>query len=221
MTRSIPDTLQEVFFQLESHHGPMQWKSEQDPVDVLVETILSQSTTDHNRDMAFRKLKATHTNWDEVISISQQELAETIRSAGLHHQKAERIQVALKTLLEEQGEFSLDYLRSMTPEEAVKDLTRLPGVGKKTAGIILTFSLNIPYFAVDTHVTRITRRLGWVPPKKDPHDVMNELVPDDLKGPLHIHLVHHGRQTCKARKPLCDECAIKKFCPVFKKGAPL
>jgi len=221
MNRLISKIIQDVHLKLEFHHGPMQWQSAQAPVDVLVETILSQSTTDHNRDMAFRNLKATYSNWEEVISISQDELAETIRSAGLNHQKAERIQVALKTLLEEQGEFSLDYLKSMTPEEAVKDLTRLPGVGKKTAGIILTFSLNIPYFAVDTHVTRITRRLGWVPPKKDPHDVMNALVPDDLKGPLHIHLVHHGRQTCKARKPFCDDCVIKEMCPVFTEGAPL
>lgn len=221
MNPSAPDLIPEIHLRLEAHYGPRQWKSAQDPVDVLVETILSQSTTDHNRDMAFKNLKATYAGWDEVIGISKEELAETIRFAGLHHQKAERIQTALKTLLKEQGTFSLDYLKSMAVDEAVKELTRLPGVGKKTAGIILTFALNMPYFAVDTHINRITRRLGWVPPKKDPHDVMNDLVPDDLKGPFHIQLVTHGRQTCKARKPLCDACVINKFCPVFTDGAPL
>ena len=206
---------------MQACYGPVQWQGALDPLDTLVETILSQNTNDRNRDMAFEALKKTFPTWKGVVEASPDALAQVIRSAGLHRQKAKRIQNVLRTLYEEHGRFSLDHLRPLSRAEAFQALTRFPGVGKKTAGIVLTFALNKPYFPVDTHIQRITARLGWVQSGEDPHDVMNALVPQRRIRPFHLHLIRHGRETCKARKPLCAGCVINGLCPVYSDAAEL
>lgn len=205
----------EVSKRLEAHYGPVQWQGASDPLDTLVETILSQNTNDRNRDMAFQALKSKYPCWEAVAQAPEEALAQAIRSAGLNHQKAKRIQHILRALYQERGEYSLDYLHKVSRDQAFGELTRFPGVGKKTAGIVLTFALNKPYFPVDTHIERITARLGWVQARQDPHDVMNALVPQRRIRPFHLHLIRHGRETCKARRPLCAGCVINELCPVF------
>lgn len=206
---------------LEHKYGRLRWRSHGDPLDMLIKTILSQNTNDNNRDRAYEALKKRFPTYESVVGANQKELAETIKVGGLHHQKAERIQEVLRKIKRERGSFDLSYLKKLSTEEAVKELTKFDGVGKKTAGVVLTFSLNKPYFPVDTHIDRITHRLGLVKRNEEPHDVMNRLVPSELKYQLHLHLIRHGRETCKARKPKCDICAINALCPVLRKGLPL
>lgn len=204
----------------ERHYGPIPWEGHGDPLDVLILTILSQNTNDGNRDRAYESLKARFPDYESLVSAPVEELAEAIRVGGLHRQKAERIQQILREIRAEQGAYDLSYLRALGREEALQELLRFKGVGKKTAGIVLSFSLGKPYFPVDTHIARITRRLDLVRGGEDPHDVMNELVPDGLKYQLHLHLIRHGREVCKARRPRCAECVIRDLCPVPERGLP-
>lgn len=204
----------------EEFYGPIMWKSHGDPLDVLILTILSQNTNDTNRDRAYESLKEKFPGYEAIVKAHVKKLAEAIKVGGLHRQKAHRIQKILCEIKAEHGRYSLDHLKKLSREEALRELLKHDGVGKKTAGIVLTFSLNKPYFPVDTHIHRITRRLRFVKKNQDPHDIMNALVPDHLKYQLHLHLIRHGRETCKARKPLCESCVINDLCPVPEKGLP-
>lgn len=214
------ERVREIARRLEENYGPIPWRSHGNPLDVLIATILSQNTNDGNRDRAYRSLKARFSDYESMASAPTEELAEAIRPAGLHRQKAERIRRILREIQAQQGSYDLSYLKSLSREEALRELLKFKGVGKKTAGIVLTFSLGKPYFAVDTHISRITRRLRLVQGNQDPHEVMNALVPDELKYQLHLHLIRHGREVCRARKPCCDECVIADLCPVPKHGLP-
>ncbi len=198
---------------LERKYGRLRWRSHGDPLDMLIKTILSQNTNDNNRDRAYTSLKKRFPTYEAMINADERELAETIKVGGLHHQKAKRIQEVLRRIKVERGSFDLGYLKKLSTEEAVKELTKFDGVGKKTAGVVLTFGLNKPYFPVDTHIGRITHRFGLVKKNEDPHDVMNRLVPNELKYQLHLHLIEHGR-------PKCDICVINALCPVPRKGLP-
>ena len=214
------ERLLRIAARFEEFYGPIPWESHGAPLDILILTILSQNTNDTNRDRAYESLKARFPSYEAIVQAHVNKLAAAIQVGGLHHQKARRIQQVLRAIKAEQGAFDLGYLRRLSREEALAELLRHEGVGKKTAGIVLTFSLNKPYFPVDTHITRITRRLRLVKRRQDPHDVMNALVPDPLKYQLHLHLIRHGRETCKARKPLCEGCVINDLCPVPEKGLP-
>jgi endonuclease-3 len=202
---------------LEKHYDPLTWRSHGDPLDILILTILSQNTNDQNRDRAYESLKKRFPTYESMVRAPTEKVAEAIKVGGLHQQKAKRIQEILKRIKQERGDYDLGYLRDLNTDQAVQELLQFDGVGKKTAGVVLTFSLNKPYFPVDTHISRITERLGLVRQNQDAHDIMNKLVPDGLKYQLHLHLIWHGRQTCKARKPLCDQCVIADVCPYPKK----
>lgn len=202
----------EVARRLEARYGPLGWRGHGDPLDVLIKTILSQNTNDANRDRAYTALRQGFPTWEAVAAAPEAAIAEAIRPGGLHRQKARVIKHVLNTLLRERGQLKLDYLADMSLEEAMRELMRFPGVGKKTAGIVLLFALKKPYFPVDTHIKRITRRLGWVK-SGDPHDKLNPLIPDELKYQLHLHLIRHGRETCRARRPRCADCILNDLCP--------
>jgi len=188
-----------------------------DPVSALVLTFLSQNTSDVNSHRAFEQLKARYPTWEAVIAAPTEELAETIRSGGLADIKAPRIQAALRRILEERGEFNLDFLADLPLEEAKRWLTSLKGVGPKTAAIVLLFCFGKPIFPVDTHVHRLSRRLGIVPPRASREQTQaawEALVPAEIYYPLHLNLIAHGRRVCKAGHPRCAICVLQAHCQV-------
>ncbi len=205
---------------LEKKYRPLEWQSQGDPLEMLVLTILSQNTNDTNRDRAFASLKKTFSTYESIVRASTEQVADAIKEGGLQYQKAKRIQEVLRRIKQEQGAYDLSYLKDLSTEDAFNELIKFDGVGKKTTGVVLTFSLNKPYFPVDTHIERITHRLGLVKQGEDPHDVMNAVVPTELTYQFHLHLIWHGRETCKARKPLCEQCVIAGLCPVPQHGLP-
>lgn len=218
----MPDEerVQEIAERFEDLYGSIPQRRQGDPLETLILTILSQNTNDGNRDRAYASLSAKFATYEEIVGAPEEEVAAAIQVGGLHRQKARRIQKILREIRDVRGDFDLSHLEGLSRDEALDELLRYDGVGKKTAGIVLTFSLGKPYFPVDTHIKRITRRLELVKKGEDPHDVMNELVPDRLRYQLHLHLIRHGRETCRARKPLCEACAIRDLCPVPRRGLP-
>lgn len=210
------DGILEVVRRLENKYGPERWKSSGSPLEVLIKTILSQNTNDRNRDRAYRNLRAKFYNFQELAKAPEKKIAETIKVGGLHNQKASRIKKILLTIKKEAGNLSLDYLKDMPCREALKELLKFNGVGKKTAGVVLIFSLGKPYFPVDTHIRRVTTRLGLVKQSEEPHDKLNPLIPNQLKYQLHLHLIRYGREICGARKPHCNQSVFRDICKYYK-----
>jgi len=186
------------------------------PLDSLIATVLSQNTTDSNSGRAFAQLKERFPNWEEVAEAPPAQIAAAIRSGGLADIKARRIKRLLRRIEEDRGALDLGFLRRLPLDQAREYLTGLPGVGPKTAACVLLFSLRRPVFPVDTHVLRVSKRLGLIPPTttmERAHDIYREmLAPDQMLG-LHLGLVQHGRETCKARRPQCGRCVLSELCP--------
>ncbi|MEA3309923.1 MAG: endonuclease III [Chloroflexota bacterium] len=196
------------------------WQPRLQPVAELVNTILSQNTNDHNRDLAFAALRDRYPTWEAVRDAPLAELIATIRPAGLAPTKAPRIQGALRRISAARGEMSLDFLQEMPLEEARTWLTDIRGVGPKTAAIVLLFALGRPAFPVDTHVHRVSQRLGLIPARtsrEKAHVLLEELVPPQLYYPLHLELIAHGRAVCQARRPRCARCPLYEYCPYSEK----
>ena len=211
---------QTIYRQLVDAYGEPDWRPHLPPVDELVSTILSQSTSDGNRDKGFFALKARYPDWESVMNAPVEEVRDTIRPAGLANQKAPRIQAALRRIEEERGELSLDFLEDMTEEDAMAWLISLKGVGRKTASIILLFSFGRPAFPVDTHVHRVTGRLGLIGPKvtaDKAHDILENMADPDTYYAMHLNLIQHGRQVCGARNPKCAQCPLTENCDYFQK----
>jgi endonuclease-3 len=185
----------------------------------LVNTILSQNTNDRNRDVAFQRLRKRFPTWEAVRDAVLDDVIDAIRPAGLAPTKGPHIQGALRQITEERGVLSLDFLNEMPLEEARKWLLGLNGVGPKTAAIVLLFSLGRPAFPVDTHVHRITRRLGLIPEKtsrEKAHTLLEALVPVELYWNFHLNVIAHGRQVCHARNPKCAVCTLQNRCDYFQ-----
>ena len=202
---------------LEETYGRKIWQRH-DGMDELISCILSQSTTDTNRDRGFAALKAQYPTWEAVHHAPEDELVETIRPAGLANSKAPYIQGALAAIFEERGAYNIDFLETLPVDEAKRWLTKLPGVGPKTAAIVLCFGYNRPAFPVDTHVHRVGKRIGFLPSKisaNKAHDQMEAIVPPEEYYAFHLQLIYHGRALCKARKPQCDQCPIQQHCDYF------
>jgi endonuclease III len=214
-----------IYHLLVETHGEPAWEPGRDPVSQVVTTILSQSTTDTNQHRAFQQLTARYPTWDAVLEAPLDELEETIRIAGLAQQRAPRIKAALAYIRHERGAFSLDFLRDLPIDEAKAWLTRMVGVGPKTAAIVLLFSLGMPAFPVDTHVHRVSRRLGLVPPNATApttQDLLEALVDPSLYYPFHMNLIAHGRTLCKAQSPRCEACPLGHLCDDYqeRRGDP-
>lgn len=189
---------------------------ETDPVRNLVLTILSQNTTDANRDRAFERLVRRFPSIPLLAAARPEEVEEAIRVGGLAKAKARAILGALARLRDGNGAFSLEFLRGMSLPEARKQLTSFPGVGVKTANIVLLFSFGMPAFPVDTHILRVTKRLGLVPPAATLAVASLRLEPyveAGDHGPLHLNLIRLGREVCKPRNPLCGGCPLLPVCP--------
>ncbi len=193
-----------------------------DPLDGLILIILSQATNDINCDRAFSSLKSTFPNWDEVLAAPVGKIADSIRSGGLANQKAARIQEILRQIEADSGKLDLSWMHDASAEKCREYLAKFRGVGPKTIACVLVFFLNKPAFPVDTHVHRVTKRLGWirsVANAEEAHRVLEKLVPDDCKLDLHVNLISHGRAVCKAEGsggPKCGACLLKKMCAYGK-----
>lgn len=200
-----------------SEYGDHTWHPS-DPVATLVSTIISQNTNDVNRDRAFGRLHARFPTWESVRDAPLEELVEAIRPGGLAPTKAPRIQEALRCITEARGEIDLTFLDEMELEEARSWLLGIPGVGPKTAAIVLLFAMGRPAFPVDTHVHRVTRRLGLIPEKtsrEKAHDLLEDLVPAEIYYAFHLNLIQHGRAICHARTPECARCILQDHCAYF------
>jgi len=207
--------LVQVQDRLRHRFGTPTWHVKLPAVDELVCTILSQNTNDINRDKAFKALKERYPNWEAVRDADPAELRSVIRIAGLANQKGPNIQAALRDITEERGEIDLDWLKEKDPEEARKWLVKLRGVGPKTAAIVMVFALGMPAFPVDTHIYRVTGRIGLRPRDLDiskTHAYMEQIADPDDFGSLHLNLINLGREICQARKPKCPICPIIDLC---------
>jgi endonuclease III len=201
-------------------YGYPAWRQSLPPLDELIDCILSQSTSDTNRDRAFAALKARFTSWEAVRDATAEDVVETIRPAGLANQKGPRIQQVLRTITERIGTLNIDFLNQLPLEEARSWLMRLDGVGPKTAAIVLCFAFNRPAFPVDTHVHRVGQRIGFLPTgisAEKAHPVMEAIVPTDDYYAFHLNLIRHGREVCKARYPACERCPLTAYCDYYQK----
>jgi endonuclease-3 len=188
------------------------------PIDELVMTILSQHTNDINMYRAYESLRNKYEDWEEVLAAPIDELGLVIRSSGMYNVKAKRIQSALGEIKSRVGSLNLSLLNEMSDEEAKDWLTSLYGVGPKTAAIVLLFSLGRGVLPVDTHVWRVTKRLGLIGEKvsrEKAHTLLQELIPKDCIPSLNKNLVRHGREICKAQNPKCSSCILKSCCTYY------
>ncbi len=205
---------------LRQRFGAPRPESHQAPLDELVFTILSQNTTDTNRDRAWAALWQRFDSWAQIAAARVDQIASAIKVGGLHKVKAKRIKAILKQVEQERGDFDLEYLGGLGIDEARKELRKYKGVGEKSINCILLFSLGLPAFPVDTHVHRILRRLGIVGTRdlaKANRDAQR-YVPDRIAYPLHMNLIRYGRQICHARKPACHDCSIEDLCGYDEKN---
>ncbi len=203
---------------LREEYGYPEWRQHLGPVEELVNTILSQNTSDTNRDRAYEALCQRFPSWELCRDADTKEVVEAIRPAGLANQKGPRIQDALRTITHADGTITLDHLADMPVEEAKQYLTSIRGIGPKTAAIILLFAFNKPAFPVDTHVHRVTGRLGLIGPKitaDRAHDELEQIVPPQNFYPFHLNVIQHGRRVCQARNPKCGICVVQDYCDYF------
>ncbi len=213
MSANIKDVLATLY----DHHGRLDYEGPDDILGVLVKTILSQQTTRQNCSRAFGDLIDTYLgDWARIQNAPVDELEQVIAVAGLASQKARRIQAALARLAEERGEYSLEFLRERTLDEARDYLTSFQGVGPKTAAFTLMYAAGMSAFPMDTHILRIARRLGWIDEatsSAEAHRLMEERIPAEQHYPAHMVLVRHGRAICHARSPECARCPLGEMCP--------
>jgi endonuclease-3 len=207
---------EEIHARLLAFYGRPDWRQPLQPLDELVCTILSQNTNDRNRDLAYQSLRRDFPTWEQVRDAPLEAVINAIRSAGLANQKGARIQNVLRQITAERGELNLAFLRQMPQEEAHAWLLRFKGVGPKTAAIVLQFSLGMSAFPVDTHIQRVSGRLGLRPPKmtaEQAHAHLAGLFPAADYGAAHLNLIRLGREICQARKPKCGVCPLAELCP--------
>lgn len=209
--RVIHEKLLEVY-------GYPEWRNPLPPLDELVSTILSQNTNDNNRDQAYLALRRRFPTWEAVRDADKQEVINAIRPAGLGNQKGPRIQNVLREITRQRGELRLDFLTQMPEAEALDWLMAFKGVGPKTASIVLLFSLGKPAFPVDTHIYRVSGRLGIRPANltaDQAHTHLGQLFPPEAYYAAHLNLIRLGREVCQARRPKCSSCPLQDQCEYF------
>ena len=249
LARHRPNLMNDTLAALRQMYGPPTWQRLYDPTSELILTILSANSADINAEKAFDALcrrwpsqsdtpgsgsgfrpgwggvgiKESGADWAAVADASLDELIDVIRPGGLAPTKAPRIQGVLRKILEERGDFSLEFLAQMTPADALAWLTQIPGIGRKTASVVLLFSFGMPLMPVDRHIERVGKRIGLVPPRataEQAHDYLQvQLAPDQIHE-AHVNLITHGRQTCHAQRPECLRCAIAPRCRFIDAKAP-
>lgn len=222
-----PAHARRILCRLRHHYGKPGRPAPGDPVGGLVSTILSQNTSDSNTERAYRSLRERFPTWHDVEEAETDDVVEAIRPGGLARQKAPRIQQVLREIRESKGVHSLEFLAQLPEDEAAAWLTSLDGVGPKTAACVQLFNLGQDVMPVDTHVHRVSRRLGLVEGDAsaiDAQPALESLIPPADRYDAHVLLITHGREVCKARKPKCHECPVQDLCPSasdFLRGVPV
>lgn len=201
--------------QLGQAYGPRQWRRGLNGLDGLIATILSQNTSGANSSRAFARLKRAFPTWQACVSAPVAQVEAAIRCGGLARRKARRIQAVLRHIEQERGRLGLAFLGRWPVERAREWLMRLDGVGPKTAACVLLFNFGRPALPVDTHVHRVSRRLGLIDERvtaEAAHAILQAACPDECVYAFHVLLIAHGRQTCRARSPLCTSCVLARQC---------
>ena len=204
---------------LKAVYGVPECETDLDPLDVLIETILSQSTTNVNSRRAFEGLKLRFPTWDEARRARAASIEAAIKSGGLARQKSVRIKQLLNDIYERRGSFDLSFLATAPLEEAKQFLASFKGVGPKTVACTLLFACNRAVFPIDTHIFRIARRLALIPEKcsdEEAHRLMTEMIPDSRYYEVHVNLIRHGRKTCRPSDPLCEQCCLVDYCRYYE-----
>ncbi|MBI4285559.1 MAG: endonuclease III [Chloroflexi bacterium] len=203
---------------LAGDYGAPVWVPDHEPVATLIQTILSQNTSDTNSHRAFQSLMKAFPDWETMAEADVAEIETAIKVGGLANIKAARLKEVLIRIKEARDRINLDFLEKLSINEAREWLKQLPGVGTKTASCVLLFSLGKPSLPVDTHIYRVSVRLGLVPATasvEKAHELLGDLVPADYVYQFHVLTIEHGRRVCKARRPLCHECVLQKLCPSY------
>ncbi|HEV8200360.1 MAG TPA: endonuclease III [Candidatus Polarisedimenticolia bacterium] len=214
-SRPAPRQVERVLDALEERYGRPRLTRRLDPLSELVLTILSQHTSDTNRDRAFADLRARFATWEEVADAPRPAIERAIRKGGLARIKSGVIRDLLRHVRAERGELSLDHLKEQPMEEGRQWLLGLRGVGAKTAACVLLFSCGQPAFPVDTHVHRIARRLGWIPSSAsadEAHLLLEALIRPRRRLAAHVNFITLGRELCRARLPACSDCPLRRQC---------
>jgi endonuclease-3 len=212
---------QAIYAALLVYYGEPHWQAGADPLDMLINTILSANTSDVNSGRAFAQLKAAFGNdWDAIRTAPLAAIKSAIRPAGMYNQKAPAMVATLEKLKQEHGDYDLGHLATLPVEQALAYLTGFPGVGHKTASIVLLFCFNLGSFPVDTHIQRISQRLGVCGRSASPAQIKTiweRLLPPASYYPLHMNLIAHGRQICRARIPACERCPLLAWCDYYNR----
>ena len=206
----------DVLRRLRRAYGPRPWKCWGKGVDVLVDTILSQNTSNANSDAAYRQLRRRFRSWMQVATAPVEEVERHIRVSGLSNQKAPRIQAILRQIKADRGRIDIQHLAKMDGKSAYDYLTNFKGVGPKTANCVLLFAFGMGVFPVDTHIHRIARRLkliGATTSAERAHDLLKPMIAPKDRYEMHVLLIEHGRRTCRAINPRCGECVLLDGCP--------
>jgi endonuclease-3 len=208
-----------IFENLRAVYGMPQAEQGLDPLDVLIETILSQSTTNANSSRAFESLKRRFPDWDQARRARASSIEAAIRSGGLARQKSVRIKNLLNEIYERRGALDLSFLCRAPLEEAREFLASFKGVGPKTVACTLLFACNRPVFPIDTHIFRIARRLALIPERcsdEEAHRLMEAVIPAGRYYEAHINLIRHGRRVCRPQNPSCDRCCLIDYCRYYE-----
>lgn len=213
---AAPRRVRAVLDRLESLYGRPRLTRRRSPLDELVLTILSQNTSDTNRDRAYASLRGRFGTWGDVLRAGAPAVEQAIRSGGLARIKSRVIVDLLRRVRVEEGRLDLDRLKRLPLREAREALLRFKGVGEKTACCVLLFSCNRPAFPVDTHIERVTKRLGWIPEKataRQAHALLAPRIPAGRTLAAHVNLITLGRRLCRPRNPACPGCPLRRLCP--------
>ncbi len=212
-------SVEEILKLLTREYGEWKWRQRQSPIAELVQTILSQNTSDSNSSRAYERLLASFGGWQDIADADVSQISRSIKIGGLEEVKARYIKQALEEIRRRHGGFDLEFLKELPLDEARDWLRQLPGVGMKTASCVLLFSLGMPALPVDTHVFRVAKRLGLVDAKasveKAPRQLEASVPPRNIYR-FHVLFIQHGRKVCKAQRPRCPECVLGGLCPSYE-----
>jgi endonuclease III len=219
VSSNIPESIPYIIQNLKAVYGVPKSERGLDPLDVLIETILSQSTTNINSQRAFESLKRKFPTWDEARRARASSIEAAIKSGGLARQKSVRIKNLLNEIHDRRGSLDLSFLCSAPLEDAIEFLASFKGVGPKTVACTLLFACDRPIFPIDTHIFRIARRLGLIPEKcsdAEAHRMMAAMLPEDRYYEIHVNLIRHGRKVCRPQEPDCEQCCLIDYCRYYE-----